>query len=159
MVTPTPTQVWCVCVNTQHTVQGGGRVLPLPFLQEVKVLADRYGLAVHIDGARMMNAAIAQKDAPSTILQNTHRQHLSVQDTVCVLQGLGAPEGTMLAAPQDYISRAVRCCKSIGRGLCHAGILSAAGIGGHGQHAGDRVAPGHLPGGHPADPPKAAALS
>lgn len=53
--------------------------------------------------------------------------HVFVIDTVCVLLGLGAPVGTMLAAPQDYISRAVRCCKSIGRGLRHVGILSAAG--------------------------------
>eukprot|EP00063_Salmo_salar_P059604 XP_014034439.1 PREDICTED: low specificity L-threonine aldolase-like [Salmo salar] len=54
-------------------------------------------------------------------LQNTHTV------SICLSKGLGAPVGTMLAAPQDYISRAVRCCKSIGRGLRHVGILSAAG--------------------------------
>uniref|UniRef100_A0A674BY80 Threonine aldolase 1 n=1 Tax=Salmo trutta TaxID=8032 RepID=A0A674BY80_SALTR len=109
-----------VCVENTHNIQGG-RVLPLPFLQEVKVLADRYGLAVHMDGARMMNAAIAQKVAPSTILQNTHTV------SVCLSKGLGAPVGTMLAGPQDFISRAVRCRKALGGGLRQVGILAAAG--------------------------------
>uniref|UniRef100_A0A8C7DLH8 Threonine aldolase 1 n=1 Tax=Oncorhynchus kisutch TaxID=8019 RepID=A0A8C7DLH8_ONCKI len=109
-----------VCVENTHNIQGG-RVLPLPFLQEVKALADRYGLAVHMDGARMMNAAIAQKVAPSTILQNTHTV------SVCLSKGLGAPVGTMLAGPQGFISRAVRCRKALGGGLRQVGILAAAG--------------------------------
>ncbi|XP_010893799.1 threonine aldolase 1 [Esox lucius] len=109
-----------VCVENTHNIQGG-RVLPLPFLKEVKALAEKYGLAVHMDGARMMNAAVAQNVTPSTILQNTH----SV--SVCLSKGLGAPVGTMLAGPHDFISRATRCRKALGGGLRQAGILAAAG--------------------------------
>ncbi|KAL0983999.1 hypothetical protein UPYG_G00135710 [Umbra pygmaea] len=109
-----------VCVENTHNIQGG-RVLPLHFLQEVKSLADQYGVAVHMDGARVMNAAIAQKVAPSTILKNTH----SV--SVCLSKGLGAPVGTMLAGAQDFISRAVRCRKALGGGMRQVGILAAAG--------------------------------
>ncbi|XP_071763958.2 threonine aldolase 1 [Centroberyx gerrardi] len=109
-----------VCVENTHNIQGG-RVLPLPFLKEVRAVADKHGLAVHMDGARVMNAAIAQGVAPSTILQHTHTA------SVCLSKGLGAPVGTMLAGPRDFISRAVRCRKALGGGIRQAGILAAAG--------------------------------
>ncbi|XP_061564837.1 threonine aldolase 1 [Cololabis saira] len=109
-----------VCVENTHNIQGG-RVLPLPFLQEVRSVADQYGLSVHMDGARVMNAALAQGVPPSTILQHTHTV------SVCLSKGLGAPVGTMLAGPQDFISKAVRCRKALGGGLRQAGVLAAAG--------------------------------
>ncbi|KAM9336926.1 uncharacterized protein ABDE67_019955 [Symphorus nematophorus] len=109
-----------ICVENTHNIQGG-RVLPLSFLQEVRALADRYGLSVHMDGARLMNAAVAQAVPPSTILQHTH----SV--SVCLSKGLGAPVGAMLAGPRDFISRALWCRKALGGGMCQTGILAAAG--------------------------------
>ncbi|XP_056286613.1 uncharacterized protein LOC130204112 [Pseudoliparis swirei] len=109
-----------ICVENTHNVKGG-RVLPLTFLQEVRALADRYGLSVHMDGARVMNAAVAQKVPPSTILQHTHTV------SVCLSKGLGAPVGSMLAGPRDFISKAVRCRKALGGGMRQAGILAAAG--------------------------------
>lgn len=109
-----------ICLENTHNVQGG-RVLPLTFLQEVRALADRYGLSVHMDGARVMNAAVAQRVPPSTILQHTHTVSL------CLSKGLGAPVGCMLAGPRDFISQAVRCRKVLGGGLLKAGILAAAG--------------------------------
>uniref|UniRef100_A0A8C3AV21 Threonine aldolase 1 n=1 Tax=Cyclopterus lumpus TaxID=8103 RepID=A0A8C3AV21_CYCLU len=109
-----------ICVENTHNVKGG-RVLPLTFLQEVRALADRYGLSVHMDGARVMNAAVAQRVAPSTILQHTHTV------SVCLSKGLGAPVGTVLAGPRDFISKAVRCRKALGGGMRQAGILAAAG--------------------------------
>ncbi|XP_035469390.2 probable low-specificity L-threonine aldolase 2 [Scophthalmus maximus] len=109
-----------ICLENTHNIQGG-RVLPLTFLQEVRALADRYGLSVHMDGARVMNAAVAQGVSLHTILQHTH----SV--SACLNKGLGAPVGAVLAGPRDFISRAVRCRKALG-GLIHqAGILAAAG--------------------------------
>ncbi|CAB1412913.1 unnamed protein product [Pleuronectes platessa] len=99
----------------------GGRVLPLTFLQEVRALADRYGLSVHMDGARVMNAAVAQGVHPQTILQHTHTV------SVCLSKGLGAPVGTMLAGPKDFIARALRCRKALGGGMRQAGVLAAAG--------------------------------
>ncbi|XP_047233181.1 threonine aldolase 1 [Girardinichthys multiradiatus] len=109
-----------ICVENTHNIQGG-RVLPLPFLQEVRALADRYGLSVHLDGARVMNAAVALNVPPSTIVQHTHTV------SVCLSKGLGSPVGTLLAGPQDFISRAVRCRKALGGGMRQAGVLAAAG--------------------------------
>ncbi|XP_026171124.1 threonine aldolase 1 [Mastacembelus armatus] len=109
-----------ICVENTHNIQGG-RVLPLNFLQEVRALADKYGLSVHMDGARVMNAAVAQGVPPSTILQHTHTV------SVCLSKGLGAPVGTMLAGPQEFITRAERCRKALGGGMRQAGILAAAG--------------------------------
>ncbi|KAK5881470.1 hypothetical protein CesoFtcFv8_022263 [Champsocephalus esox] len=109
-----------ICVENTHNIQGG-RVLPLTFLQEVRALADRYGLSVHMDGARVMNAAVAMGLPPSTILQHTHTV------SVCLSKGLGSPVGTMLAGPKDFITRAVRCRKALGGGMRQAGILAAAG--------------------------------
>ncbi|KAF7660342.1 hypothetical protein LDENG_00283590 [Lucifuga dentata] len=109
-----------ICVENTHNIQGG-RVLPLHFLQEVRALADNYGLWVHMDGARVMNAAVALGVPPSTILQHTHTV------SACLSKGLGAPVGTILGGPQDFISRAVRCRKAVGGGMRQAGIIAAAG--------------------------------
>ncbi|TKS89814.1 hypothetical protein D9C73_023943 [Collichthys lucidus] len=109
-----------ICVENTHNIQGG-RVLPLTFLQEIRALADRYGLSVHMDGARVMNAAVSQGVPPSTILQHTHTV------SVCLSKGLGSPVGTILAGPRDFISQAVRCRKALGGGMRQAGILAAAG--------------------------------
>uniref|UniRef100_A0A3P9H280 Threonine aldolase 1 n=1 Tax=Oryzias latipes TaxID=8090 RepID=A0A3P9H280_ORYLA len=109
-----------ICVENTHNIQGG-RVLPLPFLQEVRALADQYGVSLHMDGARLMNAAVAQEVPPSTILQHTHTV------SVCLSKGLGSPVGTVLAGPRDFISKALRCRKALGGGMRQAGILAAAG--------------------------------
>ncbi|KAM3592761.1 uncharacterized protein V6R79_024634 [Siganus canaliculatus] len=108
-----------ICVENTHNVQGG-RVLPLSFLQEVRALADRYGLSVHMDGARVINAAVALGVPPSTILQYTHTV------SVALCKGLGAPVGSILAGSRDFISRAVQCRKALGGGM-RPGILAAAG--------------------------------
>lgn len=109
-----------ICVENTHNIQGG-RVLPLSFLQEVRSLADKYDLKVHMDGARVMNAAVALGVSPKTILQHTHTV------SVCLSKGLGSPVGTILAGPSEFISRAVRCRKALGGGMRQAGILAAAG--------------------------------
>lgn len=109
-----------ICVENTHNVQGG-RVLPLGFLQEVRSLADRYDLKVHMDGARVMNAAVALGVSPKTILQHTHTV------SVCLSKGLGSPVGTILAGPSEFISRAVRCRKALGGGMRQVGPLAAAG--------------------------------
>ncbi|KAM4624009.1 threonine aldolase 1 [Polymixia lowei] len=109
-----------ICVENTHNIQGG-RILPLPFLQELRAIADKHGLAVHMDGARVMNAAIAQGVPPSTIVQHSHTV------SVCLSKGLGAPVGTMLCGPRDFISQAVRCRKALGGGMRQVGILAAAG--------------------------------
>ncbi|XP_059388610.1 threonine aldolase 1 [Carassius carassius] len=109
-----------VCVENTHNVQGG-RVLPLSFLQELRSVADEFGLAVHMDGARVMHAAVALGVQPAEILQHCH----SV--SVCLSKGLGAPVGTMLGGSKDFIQRAVRACQALGGGMRQLGVLAAAG--------------------------------
>nr|XP_057924323.1 threonine aldolase 1 [Doryrhamphus excisus] len=109
-----------ICVENTHNIQGG-RVIPLRFLQEVRAVADEHALAVHMDGARVMNAAVALGVPVSAILRHTHTV------SVCLSKGLGAPVGTMLAGSKDFISRALRCRKALGGGMRQAGILAAAG--------------------------------
>ncbi|XP_051925687.1 uncharacterized protein LOC127603438 isoform X1 [Hippocampus zosterae] len=108
-----------ICVENTHNIQGG-RVMPLHFLQEVRALADKHGLSVHMDGARLMNAAVALGVPAADILQHTHTVSMSLS------KGLGSPVGSLLAGPRDFISRAVRCRKALGGGM-RAGILAAAG--------------------------------
>ncbi|KAI1884386.1 hypothetical protein AGOR_G00225870 [Albula goreensis] len=110
-----------VCVENTHNILGG-RVLPLSFLQELRSVADQYNLAVHMDGARVMNAAVALGIDPSVILQHCHTV------SVCLSKGLGAPVGTMLGGSRDFIQRAVRARKALGGGLRQSGVLAAAGM-------------------------------
>ncbi|XP_030629874.1 threonine aldolase 1 [Chanos chanos] len=109
-----------VCVENTHNIQGG-RVLPLSFLRELRFLAEKYGLMVHMDGARVMNAAAALGVQPSAILEHCHTV------SVCLSKGLGAPVGTILGGPKDFIQRAVRARKALGGGMRQSGILAAAG--------------------------------
>ncbi|XDV44253.1 hypothetical protein PO909_012567 [Leuciscus waleckii] len=109
-----------VCVENTHNIQGG-RVLPLSFLQELRSIADKFGLAVHMDGARVINAAVALAVQPSVILQHCH----SV--SVCLNKGLGAPVGTMLGGSKDFIQGAVRARKVLGGGMRQLAVLAAAG--------------------------------
>ncbi|XP_037648834.1 probable low-specificity L-threonine aldolase 2 isoform X1 [Sebastes umbrosus] len=109
-----------ICVENTHNIQGG-RVLPLTFLKEVRAFADRYGLSVFMDGARVMNAAVALGVPLPTILQHTHTVSVSLS------KGLGAPVGTMLAGPRDFIAQAVRCHKALGGHMLKTAMLAAAG--------------------------------
>ncbi|KAM9462585.1 threonine aldolase 1 [Clarias gariepinus] len=109
-----------VCVENTHNIMGG-RVLPVSFLQQLRSIADKYGLAVHMDGARLMNAAVALGVHPSVMIKHCH----SV--SVCLSKGLGAPAGTILAGSKEFIQRAVRARKALGGGMRQAGILAAAG--------------------------------
>ncbi|XP_062930635.1 threonine aldolase 1 [Mobula hypostoma] len=115
------TRTSLICLeNTQN--MKGGRVLPLSFLQQVRDLADTYNLPVHMDGARLMNAAVALGVDVSEILQYC--------DSVCVClsKSLGAPVGSVIAGRKDFIKQALRLRKVLGGGMRQAGVLAAAGI-------------------------------
>ncbi|XP_066289666.1 uncharacterized protein [Branchiostoma lanceolatum] len=110
-----------ICVeNTQNIC--GGRVLPLSFLKELRDLADRHKLAVHMDGARLMNAAASLNVPPSEILQYCD----SV--SMCLSKGLGAPVGSVIGGKKDFIARCVRLRKVLGGGMRQSGVLAAAGL-------------------------------
>ena len=87
----------------------------------VRALADRRGLALHLDGARLWNAAVKRGVAPRAIAQGFD----SV--SVCLSKGLGAPVGSVLCGRRDYIEAAHRWRKMLGGGMRQAGILAAAG--------------------------------
>ncbi|HMQ53121.1 MAG TPA: low-specificity L-threonine aldolase [Anaerolineae bacterium] len=103
--------------NTQ-----GGKVLPLDYQAEARALARAHGLAIHLDGARIFNAAVKLGVEVQTI--SRHYDTVSV----CLSKGLAAPVGSVLCGPADFIDRARRLRKMVGGGMRQAGVLAAAGI-------------------------------
>ena len=103
--------------NTQH-----GRVVPMEYLAEARSLADRKNLALHLDGARVFNAAVALGLPISAIA----RYFDSV--SVCLSKGLGAPVGSVLVGSESFIDESRRWRKMVGGGMRQAGILAAAGL-------------------------------
>jgi threonine aldolase len=106
--------------NTQNSC--GGVAIPPAYFVQVRQIADRHGLAIHLDGARLFNAAVAL-NAP---VQAFTSQVDSVM--VCLSKGLCAPVGSMLAGSRAFIARANKMRKLLGGGMRQAGILAAAGI-------------------------------
>jgi len=103
--------------NTQ-----GGKVLPLDYLKRAHEFARAHGLGVHLDGARVFNAAVKQKVEVKAIAQ--HFDTVSV----CLSKGLGAPVGSVLCGTHEHIAKARRWRKVLGGGMRQAGVLAAAGI-------------------------------
>lgn len=110
-----------VCLENTHNLKGGTCLSPLQ-TESLAEVAHRAGLPVHLDGARIFNAAVAQGvDA---------RELTGPVDSVmfCLSKGLSAPVGSMLAGRRDFIERARRIRKMLGGGMRQAGVLAAAGI-------------------------------
>lgn len=103
--------------NTVH-----GKVLSLAYMAQARQLADKHGLLMHLDGARVFNAAVAL----NVELAQITRPFDSV--SICLSKGLGAPVGSVLLGSADFIARAHRWRKVTGGGLRQAGILAAAGL-------------------------------
>ncbi|MEX0623305.1 MAG: low-specificity L-threonine aldolase [Saccharospirillum sp.] len=98
----------------------GGRVMPREFIGRVRQLADQYGLSVHLDGARLFNAAIASGQTVADLAQAAD----SV--SICCSKGLGAPMGSVLVGSAELIKQARRWRKMVGGGMRQAGIIAAA---------------------------------
>lgn len=100
----------------------GGKVLSLEYLSQAEAFAKSHGLCLHLDGARVFNAAVA--------LQTPVRSITNHFDSVsfCLSKGLGAPVGSVLCGSADVIKKARRWRKVLGGGMRQAGILAAAGI-------------------------------
>jgi threonine aldolase len=110
-----------ICIENTHNACGG-KVLPVCFIKDLKTLADSYSIPIHLDGARIWNAINALKKKPSEI--SCYVSSLSV----CLSKGLGAPIGSLLVGPVDFIKKARRIRKALGGGMRQVGILGAAGI-------------------------------
>ncbi|HUP04259.1 MAG TPA: GntG family PLP-dependent aldolase [Bryobacteraceae bacterium] len=100
----------------------GGTVYPLDTIREICDGAHERGLKVHMDGARLFNAAAATGKSAAQIVAPV--------DTVmfCLSKALGAPVGSMLAGPADLIAKGRRLRKRLGGGMRQVGILAAAGL-------------------------------
>jgi threonine aldolase len=103
--------------NTFH-----GKVLPLSYVEAATALARRRGLATHLDGARLFNAAVASGVSAREIAQ--HFDSVSV----CFSKGLGAPVGSALCGSRDFIARAYRWRKMAGGAMRQSGLLAAAAL-------------------------------
>jgi len=100
----------------------GGQVLPRAYVEAATALAHARGLATHLDGARLFNAAVANGVAPREIARGFD----SV--SVCFSKGLGTPAGSALCGSRELIARALRWRKMAGGGMRQAGLLAAAAL-------------------------------
>src|SRR3954468_22488067 len=103
--------------NTQ-----GGKVLPLDYLKKAHEFTRARGLGLHLDGARVFNAAV-HLQVPVTEIS-----HYFDSVSVCLSKGLGAPVGSVLCGSSELIAKARRWRKVVGGGMRQAGVLAAAGI-------------------------------
>jgi threonine aldolase len=124
-----------VAIENTHN-RGGGKVWPLAAVRAVGEVAARRGLALYMDGARLMNAVVASgtpaRDyaAPATLA------------SLCLSKGLGAPVGSVLVGPRELVKEARRLRKRLGGGMRQAGILAAAGLHALDHHV-ERLAEDH----------------
>ncbi|RST50594.1 low-specificity L-threonine aldolase [Variovorax sp. MHTC-1] len=106
----------------------GGKLLPFGYVEEATQLAQRKGLARHLDGARLFNAAVVQAAQHGTEARAEARRIAQCFDSVsvCFSKGLGAPVGSALCGSRELIARAHRIRKMAGGGMRQAGMLAAA---------------------------------
>ncbi len=107
-------------LSLENTI--GGKVLPLAYLAKAREFVNEHQLKLHLDGARVYNAAVALRVDVTEITQHFDSM------TICLSKGLGAPVGSLLLGKTDYIQRARRLRKMVGGGMRQAGILAAAGL-------------------------------
>jgi threonine aldolase len=110
-----------LCLENTHN-RCGGAVLTTDYTNEVCHLAHTHGLKVHLDGARIFNAAIALGVPACALAQNSDSVSL------CLSKGLSAPVGSLLCGSKDFVERARKFRKMLGGGMRQAGIIAAAGI-------------------------------
>ena len=114
----------------------GGQILPQDYVEAATALARRKGLATHLDGARLFNAAVASGLPVAEIAR--HFDSVSV----CFSKGLGAPVGSALVGTHELLARAHRIRKMLGGGMRQAGVLAAAALHALDHHV-DRLAQDH----------------
>ncbi|HHQ4911774.1 low-specificity L-threonine aldolase [Aeromonas veronii] len=125
-------QTRLICLENTHN----GKVLPLSYLQEMGAFVAERGLKLHLDGARLFNAAVASETPVEVIAAPFD------SISICLSKGLGAPVGSLLVGSHDFIARARRLRKMLGGGMRQAGILAQAGLFALEQHV-TRLADDH----------------
>jgi threonine aldolase len=110
-----------ICLENTHN-RCGGSVLSVDYIQDVGRIAEEHGLRMHIDGARIFNAAIALDVPPAELVASAD----SV--TFCLSKGLCAPAGSVICGEKAFIQKAHRARKILGGGMRQVGVLAAAGV-------------------------------
>lgn len=110
-----------LCIENTHN-RCGGAVLNLEQVEQLTSLAHNHGLMVHMDGARIFNAATALSIPASTLVRTVDSLMF------CLSKGLSAPVGSMVVGNRDFIQKVHRMRKLLGGGMRQAGVLAAAGI-------------------------------
>jgi threonine aldolase len=110
-----------IIIENTHN-RGGGSIFPLKNILRIREVADRRGLRMHMDGARLWNACVASGISP--------REYAAPFDSVsvCLSKGLGCPAGSLVAGSRDFVKRVHRFRKLVGGGMRQIGFLGAAGI-------------------------------
>lgn len=108
-----------ICLENAH---GNGRAIPLVAMEEIWDLAQKHGIPVHLDGARIFNAAVAL----DCDVKDIARYADSV--SICLSKGLSAPIGSVLVGSKQFIAQARRNRKVMGGGMRQVGVIAAAGI-------------------------------
>ena len=114
-------QTTLLCLENTHN-RCGGAVLTPDYTSTIAELAHQHGLAVHLDGARIFNAAVALNVLASDLAR--------AADSVCfcVSKGLSAPVGSLLCGSQEFVVKTRKWRKMMGGGMRQAGVIAAAGI-------------------------------
>jgi threonine aldolase len=110
-----------LCIENTHNSKGGTAISP-ERIDAAAETARELGVPTHVDGARLMNAAVSLDTPPDRLVRGA--------DSVmfCLSKGLGAPVGSMLAGSEDFIDRARRHRKLFGGGMRQAGLIAAPGL-------------------------------
>jgi threonine aldolase len=108
-----------ICMENTHNFCGGS-IVPVENIEAVATVAREHGVAMHLDGARVLNAAVALDVRPDKIAAGFD------SGTLCFSKGLGAPVGSIIYGSRAFIKRCVRYRKMFGGGMRQAGILAAA---------------------------------
>ena len=110
-----------LCVENTHN-RAGGTVTPVAVMKELRDLCDRHQLALHVDGARIFNAAVALGVPASDLAADADSVSFALS------KGLSAPVGALLTGTTEFIARARRARKMLGGGMRQAGVIAAAGL-------------------------------
>lgn len=111
------------CISLENTINtAGGRIYPPERFREVLTMAAGRGIPVHLDGARVLNAAVALSVEPSSLTGGVETLMF------CLSKGLGAPVGSVVAGSRSFVAEARRVRKLMGGGMRQAGVIAAAGL-------------------------------
>jgi threonine aldolase len=110
-------------ISLENTAnRGGGSCYDFSEMERIKAVAEQNGLSFHLDGARLFNALVAKNETAEQYGQLFHTI------SICLSKGLGAPVGSVLLGPKDFIKKSRRIRKVFGGGMRQAGSIAAAGL-------------------------------